>query len=449
MKKLIFNKKFLASFLVISLLLCLTVMLTSCDFSQDSVAVGIESTYINSRGELVVKYTDGTIDNLGVVVGKDGQNGKDGEDGKDGINGKDGRDGEKGEKGETGENGKDGSVTILDGGSNLALATTKATRSSVSIVTDAGAGSGVIYKYNEADDGYFIITNYHVVYSSSTGISQKIQAYLYGSEYSDYAIDAEYVGGSMNYDIAVLYVENNDLMKKSCVIATDVFNSNDLQLGQEVIAVGNSSGSGISATRGIVSVISENLTMLAADDKTEVTFRVLRTDAPINKGNSGGGIFTSEGELVGIVNAKRIVSGVEGMGYAIPSTLACNVADNIIDNCYGKNGTNVRRALLGITIYNGESYSVINSETGAIEIKELITIKEVSSGSIVSKAMAEDIVISVTLNGNTVYATRQFHVIDFMLTARVGDTGYLTVERNGEKIDIPFKITEECITVYQ
>ena len=74
--------------------------------------------------------------------------------------------------------------------------------------------------------------------------------------------------------------------------------------------------------------------MTAADNRTEVSFRVMRVDAPVNSGNSGGGLFDGQGKLIGIVNAKIVDEGVENIGYAIPSNVAVSIANNIIDYCY-------------------------------------------------------------------------------------------------------------------
>ena len=353
-------------------------------------------------------------------------------------------------------NGSGGNDIIINtNGSSVAAASAKASLSAVSVVASSGdsssAGSGVIYKYNARANGYFIITNYHVVYNSSTrGIFKDIQVYLYGNEYAEGAIEAEYVGGSMNYDIAVLFVENNDILKSSSVMEVSVADSNNVSIGDTAIAVGNARGEGISVTVGSISVDSENLEMLAADDKTTVVFRVMRTDAAVNRGNSGGGLYNDRGELIGIVNAKTIVDGVEGMGYAIPSTLACNVADNIIDNCFGMTNTSVKRALLGITVSISDSVAVYDSQTGKVTINETVVVMEVTSSSIVSgKLKADDVIKSITLNGKeTQIVTRQHHVIDYMLQARVGDTCTLVVERNGVEKTFTFTITSSCIANY-
>ena len=427
------TKKFIVLLLFV---LIGTFLLSGCNLLSPSKTV--MDTIINERGELVVIYSNGTSQNLGKITVEEGS-------------------GNNSNITPPGENDNQGGndIVINTNGGSVAVAAAKAACSAVSIVathTDgSSAGSGVIYKYNASDDGYFIITNYHVVYSASArGISNEIKVMLYGNEYSEGAMEAKYVGGSLNYDIAVLFVKNNDILKASSATTVTVADSQNVSIGDTAIAVGNARGEGISVTSGAISVDSENLEMLAADEKTTVSFRVMRTDAAVNRGNSGGGLFNDRGELIGIVNAKTIVEGVEGMGYAIPSTLACNVADNIIDNCYGKTNTSVKRALMGITVSISDSISIYNPETGKISIKETVVVTEVTSSSVLAgKIKADDIIKSVTLDGHeTQEVTRQYHVIDYMLQARVGDTCTVVVSRNGQERSITFTITAGCIALY-
>ena len=122
---------------------------------------------------------------------------------------------------------------------------------------------------------------------------------------------------NLDNDIAVLQTAKTGL---GDIIEAKIGTSSDLQFGQTVIAIGNPLGEGIAVTRGIVSVITEDITMdaLDPDDKDGITITVIRTDATINSGNSGGGLFNIRWELIGITNAKVVSSGVENMGFAIP-----------------------------------------------------------------------------------------------------------------------------------
>ena len=299
----------------------------------------------------------------------------------------------------------------------------------------------------------FIITNYHVVYNASSQtanhISDDITVYLYGSEFLEMGIPATYVGGSLFYDIAVLRVEDSDILKNSDACAVTVADSDKVVVGSTAIAIGNAKGYGISASTGIVSVDSEHLTMLGADDKTTVTFRVMRVDAAVNQGNSGGGLHNTSGDLIGIVNAKTIADGVEGIGYAIPSNIAVSVANNIIDYCYGTDTESVQRALLGITLGIADSKAVYDAETGMFTIEETVIVQAVNAGALADGLLKEgDVLVSAAINGNAKEITRQFHMIDMSLDMRVGDIITMNVLRDGEEFAVNITLTEDCLTAY-
>lgn len=411
--------------------------------------VGIASAKVNSDGELVLYYTDGTKENLGVVVGqdgKDGQDGQDGEDGKDGANGSDG---------------SDGTTTTV---SDVSAATSVGLRSAVSIFCTFfekgqrlpteyySAGSGVIYELDKEEGDAFIITNYHVVYDpdsrSDNGIAEEIVLYLYGGELSGQEITATYVGGSQNYDIAILRVEDSQILKNSAAVEVKVGNSDAVQVGSTAIAIGNPEGMGISASSGVISVDSEHITMTGADGVTSIDFRVMRIDTAVNSGNSGGGLFDEQGRLIGIVNAKTIDDGVENIGYALPSTTVIAVADNIIDYCFGTDCESVQRPIMGVTITTTASSAVYDQQTGALNILETVEIYEVSPGQIGSVFQTGDVILSASLNGTVTQITRQHHVIDLMITARPGDSVEFEILRGGEKVTLTITVTEGCLTAY-
>ncbi|MBQ7376657.1 MAG: trypsin-like peptidase domain-containing protein [Clostridia bacterium] len=457
-------KRKICSFVcVICLIFSFSFVLSSCDTNEAS---GIASAQINDNGELILVYNDGREQNLGVVVGRDGI---DGQDGVDGINGTNGQDGTNG------ENGTVGSLVITSDGSSIPAASAKGLRSAVSIICNfqatiqqggwrpgssstttqdySSAGSGVIYQMDKSEGDAFIITNYHVVYDASSntenGISEDISVYLYGSEIEEKAIEATYVGGSLYYDIAVLRIEDSEILASSSAQAIDVSDSDKVGVGDSVIAIGNAQGYGISTSFGIVSVDSEYITMTAADGKTSVSFRVIRVDTAVNPGNSGGGLFDDEGNLIGIVNAKIVDEDVEGIGYAIPSNVAVAIADNIIDYCYETDIERVQRALLGITVTTSDSKAIYDSETGKIYIEETVSVYEVSESSLANGVLMEgDVLVSATLNGNTTEVTRQYHIIDMMLNVRAGDTVIMNILRDGAEMTVSIQITEDCLAAY-
>ena len=416
--------------------------LCSCAMTPQSVVYtgGVSSARLNELGELIVTYSDGREQNLGAVSNQ----------------------------GTT--------INIENEESDIASATSLGLCAAVSITANfkktynnsyggffpgfgggttttpyKSEGSGVIYKLDRSTGSAFIITNYHVVYDNGSdakdGISEDIDVYLYGGEAEEYAISAKYVGGSLYYDIAVLYVENCPSLKNSAHNAPVIADSEDVAVGTTAIAIGNPEGYGISASLGIVSVNSEYITMTAADGVSNVTFRVMRVDTAVNSGNSGGGLYNEHGELIGIVNAKIVDSGVENIGYAIPSNVAAAVADNIIDNCFNKDNKTVMRAMMGITLATSNSIAVVDSETGNVAVKETVSVAEVAKDGISNGILnVGDILKSATLRGETTEITRRHHLIDLMLEARAGDEITLEITRGGEAKTVTVTVTKSAIT---
>ena len=370
-------------------------------------------------------------------------------------------------------------VPEINGGGDTVYAVAQGLRSVVSIycsheVTSGGtsiwnptpstqtyysSGSGVVYK-TEDDGSAFVVTNYHVVYETGSNtenhISDKVFIYLYGMVNEKYAIPATFVGGSANYDIAVLRVDKSEIMKKAIergsVKAVQIGDSDGVLPGQTAIAIGNPATEelgGISVTGGIISVESEYISMTALDSSGTVEMRVIRTDAPVNSGNSGGGLFNDAGELIGIVNAKIMGSDVENIGYAIPSNVARAVADNVIYHCYNKDCESVQRAMLGITVTTSGLSTYYDEESGLLIRAEQIMVYEVTAGGIGEKILKTgDIIKSLTVGGRTINVTRQYHLIDAMLDVRPGETVSMTVVRDGIETTVSAELTKDCLTSY-
>ncbi len=319
---------------------------------------------------------------------------------------------------------------------------------------EASAGAGVIYSLDKTAGDAYIITNYHVVYNiysvESDKISNEIKVYLYGMEYEDYAIPATYVGGSMKYDIAVLKVEGSNILKTSSARAANFADSNDVSVLQTAIAIGNPEGEGISATVGAINVDSENITMTGVDGATEVTMRVMRIDAAVNGGNSGGGLFDDEGNVIGIVNAKITSSTIDNIGYAIPSNVAKAVAENIIyyDNMNEAND-GVYRVMLGISVSISESKSVYDETTGKVHKVETVIVSGVDDDSIVKNILSQnDVINSITVDGKTYSITRSFTVVDAMLNARQGSAVKINVTSGGIRKDVSLDLSSVTPTLW-
>lgn len=184
------------------------------------------------------------------------------------------------------------------------------------------AGSGVII----SEDGY-IVTNHHVI---SGAIENSITIKLSNGE----KYIAEVIGADEKSDLALLKIDENNLPYSSFA------DSSELVLGQDAIAIGNPLGLGITCSNGIVSALEKEIKI------NDVYLSVLQTNAAVNAGNSGGGLFDINGNLIGIVNAKTnssYSSSVEGMGYAIPSNKVVKIVQDLKENGYVKD-----RPALGI-----------------------------------------------------------------------------------------------------
>ena len=329
------------------------------------------------------------------------------------------------------------------------------------------AGSGVIIELNKEAGNALIITNYHVIYNSESdekGLLKDIWVYPYGAynrfnaekgDESGDGIKATYVGGAMDYDIAILRVEGSEYIKNSQVTEAKIGDSDTVQLGEETFVIGNPAGAGIAVTNGIVSVDSEYISMGALDNRDlnrdgyvdGVSFRVMRTSAAINSGNSGGGMFNAKGELIGIVNAKSGGTTTDNMGYALPITLVKAVCENILAN-----GKRVSRAMLGITISTTASKAVVD-ENGQLSIEEEFSVVTAASSGAASygKMNAGDVFISASINGGEkLVFTREYQLAYVLLAVRKGDT--VTFEmRNSSGEETTVAITfdkDEYFTIF-
>lgn len=315
------------------------------------------------------------------------------------------------------------------------------------------AGSGVIVDLDRENGNATIITNYHVVYDSASattkGISDAIYLYLYGARNlydEEYGRDrngdgilAKFVGGSMDYDIAILEVEGSEILKNSLATEATFGDSNQVSVGEKVFVVGNPAGAGISVSQGVVSVDSEYIEMKALNGANRiVSYRVMRTDAAINGGNSGGPMFNSKGELIAIINAKSVAEGVENMGYALPASQVLGVIENL-----GNHAGVVKRATLGIMVAIDDTTVSINA-SGTLALTEKLRVDSVNNGSVAQgRLQAGDILKKITLNGTTYSLDRRFYVTDILLKVKKGDVITVTVERNGQTVDVEIPFSQD------
>lgn len=227
----------------------------------------------------------------------------------------------------------------------------------------SSAGSGVIV---DADQGY-ILTNHHVVANAD-----EIQVSLLSGE----VLDAEIVGSDVDTDIAVLKVDADNL------VDMPIGNSDQVRVGDFVIAIGNPFGLSHTVTSGIVSALGRTGIGDGLED-------FIQTDASINPGNSGGALVNMRGELVGINSAIISRSGGNvGIGFAVPTRIAASVMNQILD--HGE----VRRGLLGVTI---TTIDAAGAEALGANVDQGALITEISPDGAAEQAglQVEDIIVEV------------------------------------------------------
>ena len=185
-----------------------------------------------------------------------------------------------------------------------------------------GSGSGIIIGQN--DEELLIATNYHVIEGANTVSVTCIDGEVYEAAVKGYDADK---------DLAVVSVAVSDVSDDTMdqiQIAT-IGSSDDLRVGEQVIAIGNALGYGQSVTTGIVSAKNRKLDNSGQADEDSDGVNLIQTDAAINPGNSGGALLNMNGELVGINSAKLASTEVEGMGYAIAITDVSDILENLMN----------------------------------------------------------------------------------------------------------------------
>lgn len=249
-----------------------------------------------------------------------------------------------------------------------------------------GSGSGIIVGKN--DDNLLIATNYHVVSGADTVSVTCIDGETYAATVNGYDEDK---------DLAVVSVPLSDISDDTMdqIEVATIGSSDDLKVGEQVVAIGNALGYGQSVTTGIVSAKNRKMNDqgIEQDEDSDAT-NLIQTDAAINPGNSGGVLINMDGQVVGINNAKLEDTSVEGMGYAIPITTAKTILTDLMNA--GSVSTK-DAAFLGVVGRDiNESYS------SALGIPSGIYVSQVVSGSPAEKAGISAGDVIVKFEGNNV-----------------------------------------------
>ena len=276
-----------------------------------------------------------------------------------------------------------------------------------------GAGSGVIF-YSD-DDRVAIVTNNHVIEGANS---------IYVTFDGDISVVANVIGTKSDSDLAVLSVSWDDLKAAgiNSVTTASFGDSDSLEVGECVIAIGNAMGMGLSATDGIISMKEQTISV---DGNS---LKVLQTSAAINSGNSGGALVNSSGEVIGINTAKYNSSMAEGMGYAIPSNSITPIVEELLES-----GTQPK-AYIGIT---GTSITEDNASLYKLPVGALIM--EVTENGPAAEAGLQVGDVITQYDGKTVMDMDT--LAELVNETEIGKTVDVHVVRDGQQsLDLKIKI---------
>jgi len=288
-----------------------------------------------------------------------------------------------------------------------------------------GAGSGFVI-----DARGYILTNFHVVEGA-----QSIEVVL--GDQSRYP--AKFIGADQRNDVALVKIEPNG----KHLAALSLGDSTSLQVGQKVLAIGNPFGFQSTLTTGVVSAIGRTV------QTSQTTFidEAIQTDAAINRGNSGGPLINTHGEVIGINSAIYTPTGTTaGIGFAIPINTAKNIANDLITD--GR----VHRAFLGVETLPVNGWL---SEALDLPVKEGLLVERATKGGPAAAAgirggdrVAQAGMRRIYIGGDVIVAidsqkiAGQFDVNVILNRKRPGDTVTVTLYRGGKKMDVPVKLGE-------
>lgn len=280
-----------------------------------------------------------------------------------------------------------------------------------------GSGSGIIVGKN--DDELLIATNYHVVEGADT----LSVAFTDGN-----AVEASVKGFDEERDLAVVSVSLDDVEDDTmdAISIANIGSSDDLKVGEQVVAIGNALGYGQSVTTGIVSaknrrMDSDNNTVTDGSDDSSDGVNLIQTDAAINPGNSGGALLNMEGEVVGINSAKLASTEVEGMGYAIAISDVTDILQNLMNETSRDKLDDSEHGVLGI-----EGSSVSSEAVQMYGIPAGVFVKKVTEGGAADKAGLKANSVITEFNGKAVSSSDQ--LIEYLSYYEPDEEVELTVQ---------------------
>ena len=275
------------------------------------------------------------------------------------------------------------------------------------------SGSGIIVGENDSE--LLIVTNYHVVESADTLSVQFVD---------EEQVQAQIKGTDADKDLAVLAVQLSDIKEDTLdqISIASLGSSDDLTVGEPVIAIGNALGYGQSVTTGVVSALNRPIAVTSQEGQTgdSQINTFIQTDAAINPGNSGGALLNTKGEVIGINSNKIGGSTVEGMGYAIPISDAKPIIEELMQKETRLKVDEANKGVLGITGVNVEAQY---SEVYGIPMGGYVSSVTDNSGAAAAGLVRGDIITAI--NGETVETMEELK--EEMNYYQAGDVVTLTI----------------------
>jgi serine protease Do len=247
-------------------------------------------------------------------------------------------------------------------------------------------GSGIIIGKNNTE--LLIVTNYHVIEDADTLSASFIDNQVY---------EAVAKGTNPENDLAVIAVPlesiSDDTMNQIAIAA--IGDSDEMNVGEQVVAIGNALGYGQSVTTGIVSALNRSISSETGNESESLTY--IQTDAAITPGNSGGALLNMKGEVIGINSAKLSSTEIEGMGYAIPTSRASDIIERLMNQTTRTKVDASEQGTIGI-----QGIDVTSEIQAAYQIPQGIYISKITSGSAAEAAGIRPGSVLTTFDGQTI-----------------------------------------------
>lgn len=276
-------------------------------------------------------------------------------------------------------------------------------------------GSGIIVSQN--NDYLYVVTNNHVVNGANS---------LTVTFFDNTTVSAEVRGTDPSMDLAVIQVKVSEIEAetlKNIKVAT-LGNSDDLKIGEASIAIGNALGYGQSVTTGCISALNREVSVSDSNSNTGYTAEMIQTDAAINPGNSGGALLNAAGEVIGINSVKYADTDVEGIGYAIPISMASRIIEDLITKEKVDESQSAFLGIAGVDV-KSDVAQTYNMPTG-------VYVAKVTEGSPAAQAGIKMGDIITTFDGRTIASMQELSMR--MQYYKAGETVDVVIKRASDGV---------------